>query len=294
MLRLGGVVVLVAVATLKAPVSATGMGTPLMVSGSQDSAIIDANDNGQLGDDGDCVFRSFIGGEDSLLIEATQPVTATNRLRACTGDCTGGASLDSESGDVWIDGCDWQRPPGYGNVPAFLEFGATVPSREGPSAIGASQDAPQQPLEVRAARLFVPMTTGDPGFGLLCDAGGPAVQVTLRGGARVIRDISFVGNGQGPTHACVEMPFELNDTPHMMVLRDACVPITPARTVEVAVDGEPSPLTVTALSGLPPCGSAAAPTTTVFGLIALVLALLGFGAWTLGRRRTFVGALPLP
>ena len=287
MLRLGGVVGIL-VAALGAPAFAND-GVPLLVSGSPYSAIVDVNKNGQLGDDNDCMFMSYLTNGSALEIQATQPVTTT--LRACAGPCFGDGFLSSDFGQVTMSSCEWRRPPGPPWVPAVVEFGPTVPSSSSPIATGAAQGAMNQPLAVQAGRLFYPLDpVEDPGFASLCDAGGPAVQVKLMGGAMVVREIKQL-QPNGQAFACVNMPFEMEAGGFDFF--DACVPTTPAGNIEVRPGGDTGPLAIARLVGLPSCGTTAAPAATGLGLILLAAALLGTGAWALGRRRSFVASLPL-
>lgn len=269
----------------------------LMVSGQKEIAIVDANENGTLGDADDCTFGAQIEMSGPLTVTTSQSSMASNRLRACMGPCNGYGMLDSSSAMATIFSCDWDSSsPGGPFVPACMEFGSSVPSSSSSSCsvtgMGASQGAMSGPLEIKAGRLFYPgfeFIIPEPGFGFLCNAGGLAVEISTISGRIVVTDITF--KGDPPTHACVKVPFELDDGSKKLL--DACVPLTMNGDIEYAA-GSGDPFAVTPLTGLPSCGGRnAAPTASDLGMVALGLALLGMGAWMLGRRRGFSDSLPL-
>lgn len=267
----------------------------VMISGQQNIMIIDANDNGTLGDDGDCTF-SATSNSGALEVTPSQSGSATNPLRVCQGTCDGFAFLDSDSFTAMITGCNWGAlSPGGPFVPACMELASSVPdSSDSPcTASGAAGGAQGQTvLELKAGRLFYPgfeFIIAEPGFGFLCNAGGPAVEISTISGRRVVTNFTFIG--ESPRYACVKIPFELTDGSKKLL--DACVPLNANGNIDYA-SGPDEPFAETPLTGLASCaGRDAAPTASDFGLVALGLALLGAGAWTLGRRRGFSASLPL-
>jgi hypothetical protein len=272
----------------------------IMVSGQTNIMIIDVDGNGVLGDDNDCVWTATTDGTDIFVVPSQSNVT----LRACEGPCSGSGFADSSSAGVVITQCFWNSlSPGAPFVPACLEADESVPSSS--SFCGSSPSPVVQPqgggqgngvAVLTAARLFYPgfeFIIPDPGDGFLCNAGGPAVQIRTISGRIVVTDITFVG-GNPPTHACVKIPFEFSQGGKQLF--DACVPITPEGTIEFSVEGGNGPFAVAPLTGLlPACGAGrtAAPSASDLGLVMLALGLLGWGAWTLGRRSGFARSLPL-
>lgn len=273
-------------------------GTPedVLISGSEDITIIDANENGILGDDGDCTFSATSNG-GALEVTPDQSGSATNPLRVCQGPCTGFAFLGISSFSATIFSCDWgSLSPGGPFVPACIELGPSVPSSDSSACgtSGTSGGAAQGTTvrEFKAGRLFYPgfeFLIPEPGFGFFCNAGGPAVEIATISGRRVVTNLTFVGDPA--THACVKIPFELTDGSKKLL--DACVPLTASGDITYA-SGPDEPFAVSPLTGLVSCGGRnTAPSVSDFGLVALGLALLGAGAWTLGRRRGFSASLPL-
>lgn len=267
---------------------------PLMVSGESQIAVIDANDNGMLADAGDCTFTALVGSNGNLVINPSQGASP-NPLRVCQGPCSGFAGFDSDNFFTTITGCSWNSlSPGAPFVPACMEFGSSVPdSSSSPCSVtntgGGASGVPDFPVDVKAGRLFYPgfeFIIAEPGFGFLCNAGGPAVEIQTISGRRVVTDLKFIDG-----FVCVNMPFET--VSGSKVLLDACLPLTDSGILEFSV-GDGSPVAETVFTGLPSCGGRnAAPTASDIGLVALGLALLGFGAWKIGARRGFSASLPL-
>jgi hypothetical protein len=257
---------------------------------------IDVDGNGILGDDDDCVFGATIDREDITITPS-----GGSQLRVCQGQCFGFGFVDSSSAGVSIEDCNWgSLSPGGPFVPACLEAGTSVPSSSSfcssstPSLSGGAGQGGVLP-EFTAARLFYPFFGGqiipNPGAGFLCNAGGPAVQITTISGRIVVTNFTFLGSP--PTHACVKVPFE--QLSEAKVLLDACVPLNANGDIDLGVDDGDLFATIPLSGPLPACGAGrtAAPSVTDLGLVILALGLLGFGAWTLGRRSGFARSLPM-
>jgi hypothetical protein len=140
------------------------------------------------------------------------------------------------------------------------------------------------------------VSTGPAGFGQLCTAGGPAVEVTGDNGVTVLRQLFKYPNAQNPTWMCVDnFPVQKGDSPDF-VNTTACFPVEGNGTAPIALSGNPDqPFAIIDFQDLLACGRArGAPTVSEWGLMILTTSLLAFGVWTLSRRRAFAAGLPLP
>jgi LPXTG-motif cell wall-anchored protein len=268
-----------------------GTEDPIEINGSQEIAVIDVDQNGELGGGLDCVFRAFVNtNTGALRIDPEQDAGDAN-LRVCNDDCNGSANMSTDFIEIIINSCpDWGRPPGAPFVPADLLVGTGLLFS---TAVGAASGNGSG-IQLAEGSLSYPAIGESAGEGLLCDLNGPAAAVTLFRGARVVRDLVPFPDASEPTHLCVNIPFELSGFVHIFLFRDICFPFNPNGNTEIEVDEEP--VAFLSFENLPPCpatGGTAAPSMTVAGLVALMGLLLALGVWTLGRRRGFYEGLPL-
>jgi hypothetical protein len=265
---------------------------PVKVNGSEDIAVIDADDDGQFDEDSDCVFRASVENSD-LTITPMQDEGSSTRLRVCDGPCMGNAGASLDFIEIVINQCDWDSPPGGPFVPADLLVGRNLLSSSSGVSGGGTASGNGQVIQLVEGRLIYPFLPfdSDAGDGFLCNLNGPAATVRLRNGVRVVRDlVPFPSNGT-PTHLCVTIPFELLGGG--FVLRKICFPFNPDGNTDISVGDES--VAFLSFSGLRQCGAGAlaAPSMTSAGLVALLMVLLAVGIWGLGRRRGFYEGLPL-
>jgi len=271
-----------------------GVPDPILVSGQTNNIIIDANNNGIIGDSGDCILSStLLGG--AWMSQATQG-SSPNPLRMCTGPCYGSLFFSVEEAFWTINSCNWTRPPGGPFVPAGIVMSSS-PSTPSPSPTIFAQGNAVTPVVARFGQLTYPFFEPaiDAGSAFVCNDNGPAVQVKTIHGLTVVQSFKFVTSGN-IRYACLTLPFERQDLVHENVLLDSCTPVREDGTIDLALQSAPDvPLQVTDLNALSSCGGGlAAPTIGQLGLVLLLLGLLGVGTMTLSRRRGFAEGLPLP
>lgn len=273
--------------------TATAQTQTLLVNGDPKIAVIDADDNGSITDPTDCMFGATIDAGSNLTVTGMQ-APGPNLLRACTGSCFGSGFASVDFLEVQIQACNY-----HAHTPILADFCDTVESCDqvgmAPASEGAGRGAGTAPVELVSGVLAVPAIGLERvGFGILCSAGGPAVQITDKDGLTVLRQLIPFPNAQSPTHMCVDnIPVELDNG--QFVLRTGCFPSGPNGTT-FALSGSPgSPFALFNYSGLPSCGAAqGAPAASTWGLAALLAGLLAAGVWTLRRRSGFAASLPLP
>jgi hypothetical protein len=275
---------------------------PIKAAGNDKLVVIDANQNGMLDEPDDCVVSANTDGE-SLRVRGTQSTGATSRLLLCSdpeypgkdhGDCWGDGFVGSDFAQANLGSCDFGSAP---FVPMSASFCASLGSCLSDSHMSLATGSAGQaagPIPLTAGVVF--QTLFEPvqrsGFGQVCNAGGPAAQITGDDGVTVLRELRPFPNSQSPTHMCVD------DVPVQLllggkVMRTACFPVSNGMTPLSVGDGDPfAIIDFTALAGC--AGGKGAPTMSEWGLIALMAGLLAIGTWTLGRRRSFYESLPLP
>jgi hypothetical protein len=262
----------------------------ILVARNADLAIIDANDNGALGDEDDCILNATVRSDGSnLVIRGTQG-WGPNSLLVCSGKCYGSAYLGSTSGEVEIRACDYSHPPFVPLLADFCPNLAQCLENDNNSSLATGGTAGVPPtLVVTAGTIMREMTEVNAGSGRVCSAGGPAVEITGDDGVTVLRELVPFPDGN---HMCVRnVPFEL--VQGGFVFRTACFPVEDGKA-EFSLSDEPEQVLVLIdFDRLPPCALRGAPTMSEWGLIVLVAALLGFGTWALSRRRSFY-AMRLP
>lgn len=266
-----------------------GSQVPITVAGQQNIAVIDANENGILDEEDDCVFRARSETNGSNLVISGLQDEGPNQLRACTGDCNGSGFMSSDFGEVMLDDCEFAFAP---FVPLRADFCSTLSSctSETPTLAQPAGNGPG-PVELRAGAIFRTLTSFRAGFGQVCSAGGPAVEITGEDGVKVLRELFPFPPGD-PTHMCVNnVPVQLASD-DSFVNKTACFPVSGGVADFAFLDGEPfARISFVALQA---CGAVAGvPTASEMGLGILLLALLVFGVRTLSRRRGFAEVLPL-
>jgi len=286
----------VGVAVLASVVLAsTGSAEPsnLLVAGNPEIAFIDADNDGQADDPDDCVLTATVDGSDVVEVSGTQP-PGPNKLRVCDGSCSGDSFVSVDFLEVTFTECDYSGAP---FIPVVADFCDTVasctPNGNGFAHGGGAGNG--APLNLVSGLVTFPLRGSDAdGFGNICNAGGPAVQVTA-GGLTVLRELVPFPSSGTPTHLCVpDVPVQLLSGG--FVLRPACFPVRPdGTTADIALSSTPgAPLALFDFAAVSACrGGAMAPTTSEFGLIALCATLLAGGTWMLARSRRFSGILPL-
>jgi hypothetical protein len=263
--------------------------------GNRNLASIDMNDNGIPDEEEDCNLSATSGADGSnLMIKGTQE--SGNKARPCSedGTCYGSGFVSNGFGEAIINSCDYASLP---FVPLVADFCETLPSCLAASATsGQSAGQPSGPVNIAAGTILRLEQGFRAGSGQLCSAGGPAVEVTGDDGVTVLRNLYPYPSEENATHMCVDnVPVQVvmggNSDP--FVNKTVCFPVNDGVT-PLAMSGQ-DPFAIIRFVDLAPCGAGTrpVPTASEWGLMALIATLLGFGAWTLGRRRGFAG-LPLP
>ena len=271
--------------------------TPILAAGNGSLAIIDANGNGIIGDPEDCVLNASGRATDGLLLITGKQADGPNKLRVCTGNCTGNAFLDGTSDEVVLHSCTFAGAP-------FVPMTADFCPKLGP-CLASNINSTTSSAAVQAGLASVPLTitagvvTQDligvrSGFGQVCTAGGPAVEITGDDGVKVLRALEPFPSSGSPTHMCVRnVPVQLASDG--FVFRTACFPVENGVTNFALASDPEVTLARIDFTELPPCGAVrGAPTVSEWGLIVMMLGLLSAGVWTLSRRRAFYAGLPLP
>jgi len=267
-----GVLGVVTTATAQVP---AGPGTPVLVSGHEMLAIIDADGNGP--DPKDCSLMAFLNGT-ALTIMAMQ--YNTPRLEACDYlDFMGTAmkAFDGSSNYGMVELFS-SMPSGAGSLPVMAEWVDETPN---PSATA--------PLRFDSPNDYIILSGGAAGSGaLLCNAGGPAALVNIAGAPSMLWPLSRVEQG-GTEYVCVpNLPLATN--PASSSVFNTYIPLRPDGRLTMALSTSPQDLFADVnFNTLPGC--AVAPTASAWGLCAVVLALLGIGTWTLARRPGFSQSL---
>jgi hypothetical protein len=277
----------------------------ILAAGSDMVGVIDANNNGTLNEDDDCVVHARVNPNGSSLdVFGRQDPSAPDRMLLCTnpndladneGHCSGDGSVSSDSAEATLDGCQFSAGP---FVPMRADFCSSLTSclaKSAPLRV-RGQAAASSPPRLTAGVVFQTLFTTPvrSGSGQICSAGGPAVEITGDDGVKVLFAIVPFPDAQNPTHMCVHnVPVQL--TAGGKVLRTVCFPVRNGMT-DFALGSTPDdPFAIIAFDSLPPCGPRAeAPSMSEWGLIVLTLGLLAVGTWVRGRRGTFYESLPLP
>lgn len=258
-------------------------GMPVLVSGQEVIALIDANGNGP--DPADCRFMASLHGE--VLTIMTHQDAGSPMLEACEysdfyGLATKSFNKMSNFGDVIIRGA--MGPMGTpGSLPLMAMWVDETPN---PSATAPLRfDSPNDKISIT-----FPQPNGTDGSGaLFCNAGGPAARVDIAGAPSMLWPLSFIDKG-GIRYLCIpNLPLRAYQVGVGWIngLYNAYIPATADNRITATSD--------TALLGeidfdtLPGC--AVAPAASVWGLIAVVLTLLAIGTWTLSRRPGFARSL---
>ena len=256
--------------------------TPILTSGMPYAAKLDT-DLSSSPSANDCTFTPLIDPSDgNLVISASQ--TGGILVKACAIGPYMGSALLHSSGNFF--NLLINQPAGGGeNIPA--------------SAAAIDESRPGgEPLAI--TRLVIADGLGS---GNLCNVGGePGVAARSSNGTFFVGALSFFPSDVNPTHIKIPalvmgMPFLCpQDNVGGRVCLDGYIPINMDHTVDVMVEGADGPAALVNLDELPNCptGRNAAPTTTEWGVIGLIVALLVVGTWAIGRRPSFAQSLPRP
>jgi hypothetical protein len=226
-------------------------------------------------------------GSGMLFVTADQtPVPPfDNVLQYCLETFSGNAFLSSDFAEMNLS------IDGDGNEQSVITLLSSLSS----SSVASSGAANGLPLVRVGAASLRDLEGDDRGDGFLCNAGGPAVQVRLDNGVRLLFNLFYFPDSSNPTHICAaNVPFEIgfgefdNHT--------VCIAVDENGNTNMALQSDPnSPFLEILFSDLPGCtaGRQAAPTASEIGLAALALALLAGGVALLRRRGDFTDSLPL-
>ncbi len=249
------------------------VGTPVLMSGHEMIAIIDADGDGP--DPQDCSFMAKLNGmylnimtmqSNSPMLEACYPYSEFFGMVMKSFDKSSNYGMVELLSSV---------PSGAGSLPLIAEWVDETPN---PSAAAPLRfDSPNDSM----------MVYGQGSGALFCDAGGAAARVTV-GDVPMLWPLSRVEQG-GTQYLCVpNLPLATN--PPSASVFNTYIPLTPDGRMTMALSTDPNnPFAIIDFNMLPGC--AQAPTASGWGLIAVVLALLGIGTWTLGRRPAFARSL---
>jgi hypothetical protein len=290
---LGPASVVILTIGLLSPVQATE--NYLLVSGQAVAAIIDGNNDGP--GPGDCTFVAMIDNVDNGSADVTIVSTqdTTNPLRACSGNYTATGGLFSTSAFGIVTSSTIFPPPS--DVP--LNYDAPYDGFTGEGTPLVSQLIVRKTEEETGPLI---------GRGRLCQNTTLGAEVFLRNGMRVLFDVELVTvNDNGNNNESVAalngsqtflktppLPLEQSASPFGIAMLNAYVPVRDGGIDLTTSDDSETRLLQLDFARLGPCGGVAAPTTSVWVLALLMLALTLGGAWVLGRRSTFARSLMLP
>lgn len=260
---------------------AFGQQPQLTAAGNPNLLCVDVDDDGVPCSAGDCVVTGTADADGSNLT-LTGNQTNPPFLRACSpgGPASYGGGATKAVGNTCIgsmggtsatlDTCQFANPP---NVPVT----ATASPAEGAAAA--------QPVVF--SNIQVSQSGAPAGGGLFCHDNGPAVLAFTVGGVPVLRPLEKTGD-----YMCApNVPVQLETGE--LIMRAACFPVNHDGTTDLRVGGGPQlAIAIVNSPALQEC-MAPAPTMTTRGLILLLLALLAFSVWSLGRSRRFYESLPL-
>jgi hypothetical protein len=288
MLRLAALVVVVLVEMGIAHAGFGAVPPNVKFAGQTTIGSIDMNDNGVPDEPEDCNFSAFADGS-ALQVNGTQ--TGANKARPCLGRCVGSGFVSVDFAETIINDCDWGiHSPGAPFVPLVADFCSTLASCQSGSAPVAHAGQAPTPLQITAGLITRITTSTVAGFGQLCTAGGPAVEITTDRGVKVVRNLFAYPNASNPTHMCAsDYPVQLESGE--IVNRTACFPVADGST-PISIGDEP-PLVIIALDALPDARGARRADDEPVGLIGDAVAA---DARRVGivRRRGFAEALRLP
>src|SRR5512139_42698 len=178
--------------------SAFGSASSILVSGQSDLAIIDGDGDGP--DSGDCRFQATVASPgNGLSITATQDTTIP--LRACAGSYSGSVFTGTDESSAFAGATIDSSEVGAGDLPIVAEL---VDEEPPPESLPAGMDDLLDGVAIHNT-----ISEEQIGAGFLCNAGGPAAQVTLRNGTSLLRSLALFPDAQNPTHLRVpDVPLE--------------------------------------------------------------------------------------
>ena len=256
-------------------------------------AVVNTNDNNSLTDPEDCKIMAF--ADDDAVMNQSGQVTVTSTQvpdeettrQYCDTDFTGPAFLSPGGAEMNLS------IGGEGNLQSIINlFFGSASGSPSPSISLGGANGNGGPAVFNAAFL-TDLSGGFRGEGLLCESGGPSLQMRLDNGVTMLFKLQGFPSDSEPTHMCVpQVPLEAGIDDFEM--DDICFPIDADGNISLFVQGNSTPFLTVPLNGLPGCtlGRRAAPTASELGLILLALSLLGGGSWLLSRRERFAASLP--
>ncbi len=283
----------IAVAIFTGITAGKAAATSVLFSGTTAMIIIDGDGDGP--DAGDC--RYLVDFTDPVLT-ITPVQDANNPIRACTGTKSGslffGSDSSSDYGVASLSSTTSEVSTATPPLPPLSQL-LSVPVQV--ELIAEAFGAPDGlPLEINQIELQSVETSQEFATAFVCNAAGPALQLHIpAGGPALLLPLTPYPNAQSPTHLRVaSLPFE-RAAPNLgsFTFLNVYLPLENGAYTAALATSPDSLLVNVVLSALRRCaGRNSAPTATDWGLVALVLAMLGLGSWRLGRRRRFYESLP--
>jgi len=264
----------------------------LLFSGNGVVITIDKNSNGP--DPTDCEFRGRLDPPnlDTGQLTLTSSQGIVNAILGCGGTTIGSVYHGSDDSTHYIG--EYVSSSTYGapvvmQPPAMPSSLTQVGIFELDREFGTAPPPFEFPVAVNQLFIQVPPGTETAAINL-CSANGPAGLFKLVG-ATLLVPFSFYPNADSPTHLKMpNFPFAL--VAGGTALLDVYLPVTGHKII-AALEGDDAPFAVVDFDALAGCAARhAAPTLTEAGLIALIVLLLAFECWRLGRRASFYQSLP--
>lgn len=248
----------------------------VMVSGEKVIAILDTDQDGMPEKEDDCNFRAEVDGAD-VMVDAS--LGTGIQLQGCSGDYWGTGSTNSGIAINFTS----SNAVGTVQLPTMVDL-------HGSNGNGAGAGSNGLPHLVDPPLLEIDFPDAS-ASGSLCSSGGmPAVQVRTTDGTTVVFPLTFYPSMSEPEY--LKAPkIPISNVIGQTVLIDGYIPVTPDKMIIATLEGGNGPIVEIDLNRLPGCGGLGVPTTTEWGLIALVLALLATGVWLLRGRPQFVSGL---
>jgi len=281
-----GVAGVLAMLTAAPAFAVCGFNETLKNSGQDQLVCIDTDKNGQIDAETDCCLTGGVTVEEDMMPSTTSGVPLC--LNAQQSDAVGQMEIVGCGDRTTYTGMATPRGAVIDSV-----FGEGVPGFNGLAVEGSEGSSSMmygfggqiiREVEVANAGGLI-------GTGVLCNAGGPAVQVVdINGMTFVSRFTPLISNQV--KYLCTLAPIPL--VGGGIEFLNVCTPVMPdSSSIISIVDGQVMETTMIPFAdALQACGAASvAPTAGGFGLAALALTLLAGGTWFLRRRPAFAANL---